>query len=147
MKITDILTIEHAIFCAMFDQIEQTLPGLTIPAEIQSRAHMMASLLHDHGETEQNLLYAALDHMLKEKDHFGRLFTEHREMDGRMELVIRTNDPVEARRLFQEAMVLTREHFLYEEQTIFPLAEKHLQNESLEKLGALWKQRHTSSRR
>ena len=139
--------VEHALFCTLFDHIEQALPGLTTLAEIQSRAHMTASLLHGHGVTEQTLLYAALDHMLKEKDHFGRLFAEHHEMDGRMELVLRTTDLAEARRLLQEAMVLSREHFLYEEQTVFPLAEKHLQNESLEKLGALWKQRHTSNRR
>ncbi|MCX6907853.1 MAG: hemerythrin domain-containing protein [Verrucomicrobia bacterium] len=144
MRITDILTIEHALFRTMFDQIEQTLPELTTFTEIQPLARMMSLLLRNHGEAEQNLLYATLDHMLKEKGHFGRLFTEHREMDARMEQVQQAIVIAEARRLFQETMVQAREHFLYEERKIFPLAEKHLQNESLEKLGELWMQKHTS---
>ncbi len=147
MKITDILKTEHAVFCAMFDQIERALPDLTTPAEIQSLARLTASLLHGHGETEQNLPYTALDHMLKEKGHLVRLFSDHREMDARMGLVLKASDLVKARQLFQAAMVMSREHFRYEEQTVFPLVEKLLQNDSLEKLGDVWNQKHTALKR
>jgi hemerythrin-like domain-containing protein len=142
MKITDILTTEHALFRAMFDQIERTLPDLTTFTEIQPLARMVSSLLRRHGELEQNLLYAALDHMLKERGQMGRILAEHREMDVRMEQAQQAVNLEKARRLFRETMTLSREHFLHEERKVFPLAEKHLQEESLKKLGAQWEQRH-----
>ena len=128
----------------MFDQIELVLPALTTFTEIQPLARMAASLLHSHGENEQNLFYDVLDHMLKEKGYFGRIFAEHRETDSLMNQVQQSVDLAKARQLFQDTIDLTREHFLFEEQTVFPLAEKHLQNESLETLGALWKHRHAN---
>lgn len=142
MRITDILTIEHALFRTMFDQIERTLPDLTTFTEIQPLARMMSLLLHRHGEGEQNLLYVALNHMLKEKGQIGQVLAEHREMDARMEQVQQAIDLEKARRLFQEAIALSRRHFLHEERKVFPLAEKHLQKASLEKLGAQWGQKH-----
>ena len=146
MRLTDILTIEHALFRTMFDQIEQTLPGLTTFTEIQPLARMMSSLLRGHGETEQNLLYAALDHMLKEKGQINRLYTEHREMDTRFEQTQAANEFLKASRLLRSAIAMSREHFRYEEQTLFPLINDILQDESLEKLGDAWKQRHSSLR-
>ncbi len=135
MKITDILTTEHAVFCAMFDQIEHALPTLETSAELKALAGLLETLLHAHGETEQDLAYGPLDHLLKEKSQLGRLFSDHREMDSRMKEVQDGNDPAHARRLLQAAMVMSREHFRYEEQTLFPFVEKVLDLDSLEKLG------------
>lgn len=141
MKITDILVVEHTVFRAFFDDVESMLPDLKTVAETKLLARLSEIRLRCHGESEQNLAYTALDHMLKEKGHIGRLYSEHREMDARMEQVQRTDDLAEARRLLKSAIVMSREHFRYEEQTLFPLIAKILKDESLEKLGAAWKQK------
>lgn len=145
MKITDILTIEHAVFRAMFNEIEGTLLRSATVVEIRLLARTMTALLRSHGESEQNLAYTALDHMLKEKGQLNRLYTEHREMDTRFEQTQAANDFAEASRLLRSAMTMSREHFRYEEQTLFPLINDILQDESLEKLGEAWKQRRASS--
>lgn len=142
MTITDILTVEHTVFRAFFDQAERALPGLKTVAEIKLLARLAEKLLHGHGESEQDLAYATLDHILKEKGHLSRLYSEHREMDTRMEQVCMASDLAEARQLMQSAMIMSREHFRYEEQTVFPLIDQVLQNESLVKLGEAWKQKH-----
>lgn len=141
MKITDILTVEHTVFRAFFDYAERVLPDLKTVAEIKLLARLAEKLLHNHGESEQNLAYAALDHMLKEKGHLSRLYSDHREMDTRMQQVCKANDLAEARQLMQSAMIMSREHFRFEEQTVFPLIAQVLQNESLVKLGEVWKQK------
>jgi hemerythrin-like domain-containing protein len=141
MKITDILVVEHAVFRAFFDDVEGMLPSLKTVAEIKLLARLAEIRLRNHGESEQNLAYTALDHMLKEKGHLGRLHSEHREMDARMEQVQRTDGIAEARKLLKSAIAMSREHFRYEEQTLFPLIGKILKDESLEKLGAAWKQK------
>jgi len=146
MRITDILTIEHAVFRAMFDEIEGALLKSATVVEVRVLARTMTALLHHHGESEQNLAYAALDHMLKEKGQLNRLYTEHREMDTRFEQTQAANDFSEASRLLHSAMVMSRDHFRYEEQTLFPLINDILQDESLEKLGDAWEQRHASLR-
>ncbi|MCX6900941.1 MAG: hemerythrin domain-containing protein [Verrucomicrobia bacterium] len=142
MKITDILTVEHTVFRTFFDQAERALPGLKTAAEIKLLARLAEKLLHSHGESEQDLAYAVLDHMLKEKGHLSRLYSDHREMDARMEQVCMANDLAEARQLMQSAMIMSREHFRYEEQTVFPLIDQVLQNKSLVKLGEAWKQKY-----
>jgi hemerythrin-like domain-containing protein len=105
MKITDILVVEHAVFRAFFDDVESVLPSLKTVAEIKLLARLAEMRLRCHGESEQNLAYTALDHMLKEKGHLGRLYSEHREMDARMEQVQRTDDLAEARRLLKSANI------------------------------------------
>lgn len=144
MKITEVLTAEHAVFRVMFDHMERALPGLKTATEVKLFARMAEQMLHGHGESEQNLAYATLDHMLKEKGLLGRLYTEHREMDARFEQVHSSDDLAQSRRLLMSAIVMSREHFRYEEQELFPLIDKILQNESLEKLGAAWEERHAA---
>jgi hemerythrin-like domain-containing protein len=145
MKITDILRTEHAVFCVTFDQIERTLPNLTTPAEIKGLANLLETLLRGHGETEQNLAYTPLDHMLEERKHLTRLFSDHREMDSRMKEIQATADVAQAKLLLRTTLALCRQHFRFEEQSLFPLVEKVLKPESLEKLGEAHMQKRRPS--
>jgi hemerythrin-like domain-containing protein len=144
MKITEVLTAEHAMFRVMFDHIERVLPTLKTTAEVKLLSRMAEELLHGHGESEQSLAYAALDHMLKEKGCLGRLYTEHREMDVRFQQAQSSDDLPESCRLLLSAILMSREHFRYEERELFPLIDRILQSESLETLGAAWKQKRAA---
>lgn len=144
MKLTEALTTEHAIFRIMFDHMDRVVPELKAVAEIKLLARMAEKILCGHSEAEQNLAYVTLDHMLHEKGSLGRLSTEHQQLYARFHQVQEASDAAESRRLLLSAIVIAREHLRYEEQVLFPLIDQVLQNESLEKLGAAWGQRHVT---
>lgn len=142
MKLTEALRTEHAIFRIMFDHLERVVPELKAVSEIKLLARMAEKILRGHSEMEQNLAYATLDHMLHEKGNLGRLSTEHQQLYDRFHQVQEAPRAVESRSLLLSAIVIAREHLSYEEQVIFPLIDQTLQTDSLEELGAAWRQQH-----
>lgn len=140
MKLTEALTTEHAVFRIMFDHMDRVVPELKAVAEIKLLARMAEKILCGHSEVEQNLAYTTLDHMLHEKGCLGRLSTEHQQLYACFHQVQKAPDAAESRRLLLSAIVIAREHLNYEEQVVFPLIDQTLQKESLEELGAAWKQ-------
>lgn len=140
MKITEALRIEHTVFCAVFDQVERALPSVSTPLELQTLAKIVESLLTGHAERETNLAYLALDHTLANKGELDRLYEEHHEIDQRLKAVFNAKTGAEGRRLLKAAIGFSREHFRMEEQFFFPLMENVLQPETLEELGAPWKE-------
>lgn len=141
MKITEALVAEHTIFLNVFDQIERALPALTTLVEVRTLGTMVEGLLASHGETEQDLAYLALDHVLAERGELERLHQEHQEIDGHLKQVRAATELVKARELLQNGLALTRRHFKYEERHIFPLLERSLREETLRELGSAWRQR------
>lgn len=141
MKITEALVTEHRIFLSVFDQIERVLPRLTTLAEVKALASVIEGLLEDHAETETNLAYLALDHIMYHKGQLDRLHEEHHEIDASLHQVQKAGSCAEARRLLKAAIRASRDHFRFEEQSVFPLVENVLRGETLIELGASWAQR------
>jgi len=133
--ITSTLVLEHAIYSALFDQIENVLPGLNSAGEVKALAMVVEGLLGKHAETETNLAYAALDHVLAEKGNIGRLHQEHKEIDNNFKRVHGANNPAKAQRFLKQALSASRDHFRYEEQVVFPLLERVLPGKVLDDLG------------
>jgi hemerythrin-like domain-containing protein len=132
--ITETLITEHAVFLAIFDQVEQLLAkGATLP-QVRMLANLVEGLLRAHGEKEQNLVYLALDHVQAEHEESDRLYQDHREIDERLQQVHSAADAAHARRLLRAALTASREHFAWEEEAIFPLAEQRLSAETLRAL-------------
>ena len=138
LTITKALVMEHAAFCAVFDQIERVFPKVGSAQEVKLLATVVEGLLNGHAETEKNLAYSVLDHVLKEDARLNRLHQDHHEIDGHFERVHHANDLAEAQRLLRKALAATREHFRREEQIIFPFLERVLQPETLAALGETW---------
>ena len=145
MKITEALVAEHTIFLGVFDQIERVLPSLATPAEVSTMARIVEGLLEGHAKTETNLAYLALDHVLQHNGDLKRMHQDHHEIDDRLRKVHTANTCAEARRLLKAAIVASREHFLGEERSVFPLLEKSLQEETLTELGKNWMRRETAA--
>jgi hemerythrin-like domain-containing protein len=141
MKITEVLVAEHTIFLRVFDQIERVLPSLSSPLEVRTMANIVEALLQGHAETEANLAYLALDHVLANNGELKRLHQDHHEIDDRLKRVHSAKTCAEARRLLKTALLSSREHFQHEERSVFPLLEKVLQKETLGELGRTWLQR------
>ena len=141
MKITEALVAEHKIFLSVFDQIESVLPSLATPSEVRTMAKIVEGLLQGHAETETNLAYLALDHVLQDKGGLQRMHQDHHEIDDRLKRVHTAGTCAQARRLLKEALLASREHFRLEERSIFPLLEKVLHKDTLSELGKTWLRR------
>ena len=118
-----------------------SLPTRVLPAEVRMLANIVEGLLEGHAETETNLAYLALDHVLQDKEELHRMHQDHHEIDGRLKKVHAASTCAEAQRILKSALVASREHFRLEERSIFPLLEKVLHKETLTELGGTWLQR------
>jgi hemerythrin-like domain-containing protein len=138
VKITDALRAEHRVFLNVFKQIEDVLPSLVSPLEIQTMARVVESILRDHAHRETHLVYLVFDKSREENGEVSKMHEEHREIDTRLIRVNRAGTCAEARRLLKAAIISSREHFAMEEKGVFPLIESTLAPECLEELGAAW---------
>ena len=139
--ITKTLSLEHAVFCKVFAQIERVLSVTSSAPEIKSLAAVVEGLLSGHGETETNLAYAALDHALANRGALEQLYQDHHEIDDHFKRIHQATDPAVALGLLKKALAATREHFRREEKTVFPMLEKTLRPDTLWILGGEWKER------
>ena len=135
-EIIESLISEHGVFEQVFDQMERLLPKVKTPAEVKLLAAIVEGLLAKHGETEKNLAYAALDHILEEDGRLNRLHQDHREIDQHFNRVHLADSLPEAQSLLLKALMATREHFRREEEVIFPFMQSVLQPQTLQALGA-----------
>jgi hemerythrin-like domain-containing protein len=134
-SITKVLTMEHEVFCKVFEQVERVLSGVSTTTEVQMLASVVEGLLAGHGETESNLAYAALDHVLADHGALKQLYQDHHEIDDHFKRVHQATDPAAALRLFKKALAATREHFRREEKFVFPILERTLRPDTLWILG------------
>ncbi len=82
-----------------------------------------------------------MNHALAEKGEIDRLQLEHHELDAALRRVQAAGELAEAKRLLQLGLSASRQHFEYEERTLFPLIEKVLPGKILKELGHAWFQR------
>jgi hemerythrin-like domain-containing protein len=147
IKITEALIAEHSVFCALFENIERSLPGMKTVAEIRLAAGLIEGLLVHHRDTETELAYVALDHLLADKGRLDRLNQDHEEISAQLRLARSAKDCGEAKRLLKEALDASRAHFQFEEDSVFPLIGKLLQDVTLEQLGDAWMQSYLEASR
>ena len=133
--ITATLVSEHAVFCAVFDQIERVLPGLESTHEVRVLSSVVEGMLERHAETETNLAYAALDQALAEYAKLDRLYQDHKEIDFHFKQVHDAGNLSGAQCLLGKALAASRDHFRYEERVVFPLLERILPRGTLDDLG------------
>jgi hemerythrin-like domain-containing protein len=142
IPITQALITEHAVFTTVFNTIEHQLPGLRTVDEVKLLGALVESLLREHGATETDLAYAALDHALDHEGRLNKLHEEHHEIDARLRQVQAAATLTEAQHLLKLALRATRKHFKREERNVFPLLEQMLRTETLAQLGGGWMEQH-----
>jgi hemerythrin-like domain-containing protein len=141
MNIIEILVAEHRVMLRVFDQIDRTLPSLATPAEARMLAHIIEGMLEGHAKVETEMAYLALDHVLEEKGQLDRLHEEHEEIDASLRRVFSADSCAEAQRLLGAAIVASRHHFLFEEQSVFPLLDQVLKEGTLNELASVLNER------
>jgi len=146
MKITEALLAEHMVFHNVFDHIERVLPNLKSLPEVRALAGLMEGLLRPHSKTEEDLVFAPLDHCLEQIGQRDTFEDEHEEIDASLLKVKAARRLPEARQLLLTAVTASRKHFDREERIVFPLAEKVMKRETLTELGKTWmKQREAGA--
>jgi hemerythrin-like domain-containing protein len=138
MKITDILLAEHMVFHNVFDHIESRLPGLKTLTEVKALAELMENLLRAHGQAEEELVFAPLEHCLEQIGQRDTFENEHHEIDESLLKVKSARQLAVARRLLSASVLASRKHFDHEERIVFPMAERVLKAKTLSELGTEW---------
>ncbi|MBN2508314.1 MAG: hemerythrin domain-containing protein [Verrucomicrobia bacterium] len=138
MKITEALLAEHVVFHNIFDHIERVLPSLKTVAEIKAFAALLTSLLTQHGTSEEEWIFAPLEHCLEQIGQSDTFEKEHREIDSSLADVMHASRLADARKLLLRAVLASRNHFDHEERIVFTLAEKVMKPDTLRELGRVW---------
>lgn len=137
--ITETLSAEHAVFCGLFDFIELTQARLDSLGKVKLLASLVATLLYNHAEAENKLLFATLNHALAEKGRLTHLHQEHQDLDARLARVQAATHLADGLRFLKEAMIAARIHFAREERHLFPFIERTLEKETLVQLNEAWR--------
>jgi hemerythrin-like domain-containing protein len=145
MKITAILSAEHAVFHSLFDHIENTAPRLATLAEVKSIATLLETLLCAHSKTEDELLIEPLEHCFEQIGHRETFHDEHDEIEQELGDVQRVKTLKAAKKLLLAAVESARQHLDKEERIVFPMAERVLKAKTLVSLGADWMKRREAS--
>jgi len=139
LKITDALLAEHVVFHNLFDHLERTLPHLKSLAEVRALAGVMEALVQAHGQVEDELILAPLDHCIAQLGQQEPFHEEHEEIGESLRQALKASTLREARRCLQKAVLESRSHFDKEERILFPMAEKLLKTKTLATLAETWK--------
>lgn len=141
MKITEALLAEHQVFHSLFDHVERAAPQLKSLGEIKALAALLESSLKAHSATEDDLLFAPLDHCMEQLGQSETFHDEHEQIDRILEEIQQARQVAAARKLLKSVVLASRSHFDKEERFVFPMAEKTLSSQTLAKLGDAWARR------
>jgi hemerythrin-like domain-containing protein len=135
MNIIDILHTEHRLLWTMMAALDKWLTEPASPEALRERAAMLAVALEDHATREERLLFDPLRRRSVSARHLVDMMgVVHDEVRGLFEEITNpSRDPTEK---LWTILQLTDEHFIKEEDEVFPLAEALLGPETLTELGA-----------
>ncbi|MCC7358441.1 MAG: hemerythrin domain-containing protein [Anaerolineales bacterium] len=135
MKITDRLLIEHHLLRSLLTAMGQWLTS-GMPAEVlRARAVLLGVALEDHVQREEQYLFDPLRPLAEIAQRPVDMMTlVHAEVrDLLEEIADPARDPVSR---MWTVLQLTEEHFVDEENSLFPLAETLMDAATLERLGS-----------
>jgi regulator of cell morphogenesis and NO signaling len=137
MKITDALYGEHGPLYALLAHCESSAPQWEL-ADLMLAGRAVEAALLSHAEVEDDLLFRAVEAKMPPGGPAEVMRAEHEEIDATLAALRVAGDEAAARRAVLQVVALARDHFVKEEQVLFPIAEELLPREELERLGAEW---------
>jgi hemerythrin superfamily protein len=134
MNIVDVLYAEHRLLRVMMEALARWLVEPAVPEVLRERAAMLAVALEDHAGREERLLFDSLRVQSASARHaVDMMVIVHDEVRGLVdEIAGSARDPKEK---IWTILQLTDEHFVQEEEQVFPLARALLGPERLKELG------------
>ena len=141
MNIILALVAEHRLFLATFASIEAALPSTRRVASVRRLARDVEAMLGLHARAEEDLVLLSLEQLPKHQAWCRTFQRQHQEIDSNLTQALVTKELATAKRQLRQAFQYSRRHFAYEERKVFPLLQKWIARDILEKLGRIWKHR------
>ncbi len=138
IKITDALLAEHTVFHSLFEVVEKQLDQNPSVERIRVLAEILLHLLEKHGQAEHDLLVPPIEPFLHEIGHLENFHKEDDIIIETLQKIVDCDDPGLAKQVMIKTLRLANDHFDKEERFVFPLAEKHISEKSLNELGDAW---------
>jgi len=138
MKVTDALLGEHGAFNALLNGIEKLAATAGDIAQIESASAVLAAELSAHATFEEDLLFPMLEPRLESSEIIDQMRIEHKIIQDGLERIEDARDIGEALEAVAQTMNAARNHFQKEETVLYPLAQKVLDDETLDQLGESW---------
>jgi iron-sulfur cluster repair protein YtfE (RIC family) len=106
---------------------------------LKAQTDVLAAALQSHAGLEDELLFAALEPVLGAgSPELIGMRMMHEDIDRGLEACRAATDDAEAQGDLLGVIGLARQHFLGEEQALFPLAKERIPRETRDALGAEW---------
>jgi regulator of cell morphogenesis and NO signaling len=136
MRITDALRAEHAVLTAKLEELERTLARNTHLAELKSKAARLAADLLPHAKLEDELLFPALPSLSGQSGPIAMMRIEHEEIESSLLRIANEFDRPRLLETLKRVLTVARQHFVKEDEVLFPMAEEFLGEPRLAELGA-----------
>jgi hemerythrin-like domain-containing protein len=138
MDIVETLLGEHGALYAQFDHLEEAIPQLSLDA-LKAEVEVLAAALQSHSALEDELLFTALEPILGAgSPELLGMRMMHEDIDRQIEACRAAAEVTQAQGHLLGVVELSRQHFLGEEQTLFPTARQKIPQEARGALGATW---------
>jgi hemerythrin-like domain-containing protein len=144
MWITEVLRVEHGLLRSMMQALGDWLAQSAPAPALRERAVMLSVGLEDHAGREEKYLFDPL----RSKSSDARYWVDmmevvHAEVRGLFEEIASSpRDPTDK---LWTILQLTEEHFVKEENEVFPLAEDLIDSETLAQLAATANEARTAA--
>src|SRR5512143_595330 len=135
MWITEMLRAEHGLLRSMMQALDAWLAQSAPAPALRERAVMLSVGLEDHARREEQLLFEPLSTQSSNaRNWVDMMEIVHDEVRGLFEEIAASpRDPTDK---LWTILQLTEEHFVKEEDEVFPLAENLIDFETLTQLAA-----------
>ena len=138
MKLTDAFLGEHGAFNALFSTIERLADTSGDLAQIEGALAALAAEVSSHAALEEELLFSALEPLLEDDALITEMRAEHREIRAGLERIEAAQNIQQAVDAVRLTFAVARRHFQKEEEVLYPLAQRVLDEEALTRLGEAW---------
>ncbi len=138
MKLTDALLGEHGAFNALFNTIETLADTSGDVAQIEAALAALAAEVSSHAALEEELLFPALEPLLEDDELITEMRAEHREIRAGLERIEDAQNLQQAVDAVRLTFAVARRHFQKEEEVLYPLAGRLLDEEAQTRLGETW---------
>ena len=144
MWITEMLRAEHGLLRSMMQALGDWLAQSAPAPALRERAVMLSVALEDHAQREEQLLFEPLSTKSSNaRNWVDMMVIVHDEVRGLFEEIAAS--PRNLTDKLWTILQLTEEHFVKEENEVFPLAEDLIDSETLTQLAAAANEARTAA--
>jgi len=138
ITITAALLGEHGVFYALFNHLESSLEDAHCAGQVKARASTLAAALTSHARMEEQVLFRKLEAFPALQGPLTVMRMEHSQIEQALEHIQTVDDLPAAQQAARRIARLACQHFLKEEQVVFPFADQVLDRAAADSMGEQW---------